>query len=82
MAAPKILTEELLAEFGGGRGQSTKLRLVVYDKLGARLDLRKFFIDDHGTSVPTSKGVTIRGEWAADIRKALERLEGETAGGA
>ena len=79
MAAPKVLIEETLAEFGGGRRQSTKLRLVTYETLGARLDLRKFFLDEHGTSIPTVKGITIRSEWAPQLRTALDRLERETS---
>lgn len=77
MAAPKILSEELLFEFGTARGQSTRVRLVTYEKLGVRLDVRKFFVDESGAPVPTSKGVTLRSEWISKLREALDDFERE-----
>lgn len=73
--AVTVKREKLLGEVGTGRGRSVKFRLVEYDRGGVRLDVRSWFIDDGGQSIPTSKGVGIRPEHLDDLKRAITEFE-------
>jgi hypothetical protein len=75
----RVLREVELAVFSGRAGP-VKLRLVKFEGVGIRLDLRRFF-EENGKSLPTRQGIAIRAEWAEKLREGLERLERETAKG-
>jgi hypothetical protein len=77
--AVTVVREKLLAEFGSGRGRSVQARLVEYAGIGVRFDIRQFFVDDHGQTLPTSKGCGIKPEHIAELRKALDAFESEVS---
>jgi hypothetical protein len=79
--AVRVIREALLAEVPTGRGRSVRFRLVEYDKGGVRFDVRQYFIDDAGQTLPTSKGCGLKPEHLAELRKALDAFE-RVAGGA
>lgn len=73
----RVLSEKTLATFAGSRGQSVKVRIVEYEGVGVRLDVRRFYVDDHGQDLPTQKGVALRAEWLPQLLEALDVFERE-----
>ena len=75
--AIKVIREKLLAEIGSGRGRSVRIRLVEYDGVpgGPRLDIRQFYVDERGQSLPTAKGCGLRADALPQLRAALEEFE-------
>lgn len=73
--AIKVIRETDVAVFPGSRGQSVRVRLVEYQGVGVRLDLRRFFVSEAGELLPTSKGVALKPEWVSELRAALDVFE-------
>lgn len=80
MSTVTVKREKLLAEVSTGRGRSVRIRLVEYDKGGVRFDIRQYFVDGGGTTVPTSKGCGLKPEHLPELRKALDAFESEASG--
>jgi hypothetical protein len=80
MAAVVVKREVLLGELAAGRGRSVRLRLVEYEKGGVRFDVRQFYVDEAGQSLPTSKGASIKVEDIDKLKSAIAEFEREARG--
>jgi hypothetical protein len=83
MSGVNVKREKLLAEIASGRGRSIRIRLVEYENVpgGPRLDIRQFYVDEAGQSLPSSKGCGLRAESLPQLRQALDEFEQEAAKG-
>lgn len=81
MAEIRIKRERLLAEFASGRGRSVRIRLVEYDRGGVRLDVRNFYADEAGQTLPTSKGASVKAEDIDKLKRAIAEFEREAGKG-
>jgi hypothetical protein len=80
MAGVVIKHERLLGEVPTSRGQSVRFRSVEYARGGKRFDIRGWYVDDAGQSLPTSKGVGIRPEHLDELKRAIAEFEREAKG--
>lgn len=68
----EVKFERELARIALPKEEAIIIRAVEYEKGGMRFDVRRYFTDERGELRPTGKGVGLKPEWLADLRKALD----------